>query len=291
MYPAVVRAIAIFFECKIAAAHALEKPPIALVAKFGEITHSVWRATHGTAKARAHTGGHRLPHTIATFERATTGRWVVCITVDLHTCRKTCRKMLGIECPFAFVYPFAALYLLGAGGGVRRLVCPAAHSNGRSLRRALWVSPESRHGCCGLDGLGARFPLPIGLPPWSPDTPRGRALLRPIWHGDEGKAVISVVGHRVRRWVFIEVDNAAKDGRVLWCTAARYTHVNNHIFVTASTPIWFLVVALVLVGLGAGLFSAPNTALIMSTVPMNKLGIQTGFQTPHRITEVDWHLP
>ncbi|MEG2882751.1 MAG: MFS transporter [Christensenella sp.] len=42
---------------------------------------------------------------------------------------------------------------------------------------------------------------------------------------------------------------------------------------TASEPIYKLVIYLSVVGLGAGIFSAPNTSLIMSTAPKEKLGI------------------
>ncbi|MEA5003560.1 MAG: MFS transporter [Christensenella sp.] len=42
---------------------------------------------------------------------------------------------------------------------------------------------------------------------------------------------------------------------------------------TATEPVYKLVIYLCIVGLGAGIFSAPNTSLIMSTAPKEKLGI------------------
>jgi len=42
---------------------------------------------------------------------------------------------------------------------------------------------------------------------------------------------------------------------------------------TATEPVYKLVVYLCIVGFGAGIFSAPNTSLIMSTAPQGKLGI------------------
>ena len=42
---------------------------------------------------------------------------------------------------------------------------------------------------------------------------------------------------------------------------------------TATEPVIKLIVFLCIVGLGAGIFSAPNTSLIMSTAPKEKLGI------------------
>jgi len=38
------------------------------------------------------------------------------------------------------------------------------------------------------------------------------------------------------------------------------------IFLTEATPIWYLVVALIILGIGFGLFSSPNTNAIMSSV-------------------------
>ena len=42
---------------------------------------------------------------------------------------------------------------------------------------------------------------------------------------------------------------------------------------TASEPVGELILFLCIVGLGAGIFSAPDTSLIMSTAPKDKLGI------------------
>ena len=42
------------------------------------------------------------------------------------------------------------------------------------------------------------------------------------------------------------------------------------IFLDANTPIWLIVVAMVLQGIGMGLFTSPNTNAIMSSVPPNE---------------------
>ncbi len=44
-------------------------------------------------------------------------------------------------------------------------------------------------------------------------------------------------------------------------------------FATGGTPLWGLIAFLVLIGIGSGLFAAPNTSLIMGTAPKDKLGI------------------
>ena len=42
------------------------------------------------------------------------------------------------------------------------------------------------------------------------------------------------------------------------------------IFLDANTPIWLIVLAMVLQGIGMGLFTTPNTNAIMSSVPPNE---------------------
>lgn len=44
------------------------------------------------------------------------------------------------------------------------------------------------------------------------------------------------------------------------------------IFLSFETPIWYIVVALLLLGTGFGIFSSPNTNVIMSSVPKQYLG-------------------
>ena len=42
------------------------------------------------------------------------------------------------------------------------------------------------------------------------------------------------------------------------------------IFLDANTPIWLIVIAMILQGVGMGLFTSPNTNAIMSSVPPNE---------------------
>lgn len=44
-------------------------------------------------------------------------------------------------------------------------------------------------------------------------------------------------------------------------------------FLSTTTPLWMLILFLALVGMGAGLFAAPNTSMIMDNAPRDKLGI------------------
>jgi MFS family permease len=48
------------------------------------------------------------------------------------------------------------------------------------------------------------------------------------------------------------------------------------IFLTLSTPVWVIIASLMVLGLGYGLFSSPNTNAIMSSVEMKHLGIASG---------------
>ena len=48
------------------------------------------------------------------------------------------------------------------------------------------------------------------------------------------------------------------------------------VFLNAGTPIWYIVVALVINGLGIGIFASPNTNAIMGAVPRKALGVAAG---------------
>jgi MFS family permease len=54
------------------------------------------------------------------------------------------------------------------------------------------------------------------------------------------------------------------------------------IFLTPSTPVWFIVASLMVLGLGYGLFSSPNTNAIMSSVELQHLGIASGMNATMR---------
>ena len=48
------------------------------------------------------------------------------------------------------------------------------------------------------------------------------------------------------------------------------------IFIGETTPLWFIILALVILGLGFGLFSSPNTNAIMSSVEKRYYGVASG---------------
>jgi EmrB/QacA subfamily drug resistance transporter len=54
------------------------------------------------------------------------------------------------------------------------------------------------------------------------------------------------------------------------------------IFLTPTTPLWVIVVSLLVLGLGYGLFSSPNTNAIMSSVEKKHLGIASGMNATMR---------
>jgi MFS family permease len=54
------------------------------------------------------------------------------------------------------------------------------------------------------------------------------------------------------------------------------------IFLTPSTPLWLIVGSLMVLGLGYGLFSSPNTNAIMSSVENKHLGIASGMNATMR---------
>ncbi|HHV23390.1 MAG: MFS transporter [Methanosarcina sp.] len=55
------------------------------------------------------------------------------------------------------------------------------------------------------------------------------------------------------------------------------------IFLTEATPIWYLVVALIILGIGFGLFSSPNTNAIMSSVDKRFYGVASGMNGTMRL--------
>jgi EmrB/QacA subfamily drug resistance transporter len=54
------------------------------------------------------------------------------------------------------------------------------------------------------------------------------------------------------------------------------------IFLTPSTPVWVIVASLMVLGLGYGFFSSPNTNAIMSSVEKQHLGIASGMNATMR---------
>jgi len=54
------------------------------------------------------------------------------------------------------------------------------------------------------------------------------------------------------------------------------TGLASFIVLTPATPVWVIVASLMVMGLGYGLFSSPNTNAIMSSVEMKHLGIASG---------------
>ena len=55
------------------------------------------------------------------------------------------------------------------------------------------------------------------------------------------------------------------------------------IFLTETTPIWYLVVILIVLGVGFGLFSSPNTNAIMSSVDKRFYGVASGTNATMRL--------
>jgi MFS family permease len=55
------------------------------------------------------------------------------------------------------------------------------------------------------------------------------------------------------------------------------------IFISTSTPIWYLVVCLIVLGAGFGLFSSPNINAIMSSVDKKYLGVASGMNGTMRL--------
>jgi EmrB/QacA subfamily drug resistance transporter len=55
------------------------------------------------------------------------------------------------------------------------------------------------------------------------------------------------------------------------------------IFLTDTTPIWYLIVILIVLGVGFGLFSSPNTNAIMSSVDKRYYGVASGMNGTMRL--------
>ena len=55
------------------------------------------------------------------------------------------------------------------------------------------------------------------------------------------------------------------------------------IFLTETTPIWYLVIILIVLGIGFGLFSSPNTNAIMSSVDKRFYGVASGMNGTMRL--------
>ncbi|MDD1702746.1 MAG: MFS transporter [Methanoregula sp.] len=54
-------------------------------------------------------------------------------------------------------------------------------------------------------------------------------------------------------------------------------------FITETTPLWYIVLALLILGLGFGLFSSPNTNALMSSVDKRFYGVAAGMQGTMRL--------
>ncbi|MFA5221558.1 MAG: MFS transporter [Methanoregula sp.] len=55
------------------------------------------------------------------------------------------------------------------------------------------------------------------------------------------------------------------------------------IFITETTPLWYIVLSLVILGIGFGLFSSPNTNALMSAVDKRHYGVASGMQGTVRL--------
>ncbi|MGB2958649.1 MAG: MFS transporter, partial [Bacteroidota bacterium] len=55
-------------------------------------------------------------------------------------------------------------------------------------------------------------------------------------------------------------------------------------FLSETTPLWMIVLALVLLGIGFALFSSPNTNAVMSSVERNSYGVAAGTVATMRMT-------
>jgi MFS family permease len=55
------------------------------------------------------------------------------------------------------------------------------------------------------------------------------------------------------------------------------------IFLTESTPLWHLIITLIILGIGFGLFSSPNTNAIMSSVDKKFYGVASGMNGTMRL--------
>jgi EmrB/QacA subfamily drug resistance transporter len=55
-------------------------------------------------------------------------------------------------------------------------------------------------------------------------------------------------------------------------------------FLTATTPLWYIIAALALLGIGFGMFSSPNTNAVMSSVEKSVYGVAAGTLATMRMT-------
>jgi MFS family permease len=55
------------------------------------------------------------------------------------------------------------------------------------------------------------------------------------------------------------------------------------IFLTETTPLWHLIIILIILGVGFGLFSSPNTNAIMSSVDRKFYGVASGMNGTMRL--------
>jgi hypothetical protein len=55
------------------------------------------------------------------------------------------------------------------------------------------------------------------------------------------------------------------------------------VFLTESTPLWYLLACLAVLGVGLGLFSSPNTNAIMSSVEKRYYGVASGMSGTVRL--------
>lgn len=56
------------------------------------------------------------------------------------------------------------------------------------------------------------------------------------------------------------------------------------VFLTASTPLWYVVLCLIVLGIGLALFSSPNTNAVMSSVQPSMYGVASGILGTMRLT-------
>jgi MFS family permease len=54
-------------------------------------------------------------------------------------------------------------------------------------------------------------------------------------------------------------------------------------FITETTPLWYIIIALLVLGTGFGLFSSPNTNVIMSSVDKRFYGVASGMNGTMRL--------
>jgi MFS family permease len=55
------------------------------------------------------------------------------------------------------------------------------------------------------------------------------------------------------------------------------------IFLSQATPVWYIMISLVILGMGAGLFTSPNTNAVMSAVDRKYYGVASGINGTMRL--------